>query len=38
MGVKNDPKAKQREGLPGKHCTEHMEVMQAKLTALEPNH
>ena len=37
MGEKNDPKAKRREWLPRKHCTEHMEVMQPRLTALEPN-
>ena len=34
MGVKNDPKAKRREWQPGKPCTEHMEVMQARLTTL----
>ena len=33
-GEKNDPKAKRREWQPGKPCTEHMEVMQARLTAL----
>ena len=37
MGVKNDPNAKRREWPPRKHCTEHMETMQARLTALEPN-
>ena len=36
-GKKNDPKAKRREWPPRKHFTEHMEVMQARLTALEPN-
>ena len=36
-GKKNDPKAKRREWPPRKHCTEHMETMQARLTALEPN-
>ena len=36
-GKKNDPKAKQREWPAGKCCTEHMEVMQARPTALEPN-
>ena len=35
MGVKNDPKAKRSEWPPQKHCTEHMEVMQAMLTALD---
>ena len=37
-GRTNDLKAKRREWPPGKRCTEHMEVMQARLTALEPNH
>ena len=37
-GRTNDLKAKRREWPPGKRCTEHMEVMQAMLTALEPNH
>ena len=36
-GEKNDPKAKRREWPPGKRCNEHMEVMQARLTALELN-
>ena len=37
-GRTNDLKAKRRELPSGKRCTEHMEVMQARLTALEPNH
>ena len=37
-GRTNDLKAKRREWPPGKRFTEHMEVMQARLTALEPNH
>ena len=37
-GRTKDLKAKRREGPPRKRCTEHMEVMQARLTALEPNH
>ena len=36
-GKKNDPKAKRREWPPRKHCSEHMDTMQARLTALEPN-
>ena len=36
MEYKNDPKAKRREWPPGKRCSEHMEVMQARITALEP--
>ena len=37
-GRTNDLKAKRREWPPGKRCTEHMEVMQARVTALEPHH
>ena len=37
-GQTNDLKVKRRERPQGKCCTGHMEVMQARLTALEPNH
>ena len=37
MGEKNDPKAKRREWPPGKRCTEHMGVIQARPTTFEPN-
>ena len=37
-GQTNDLKVKRRERPPGKCCTGHMEVMQARLTALQPNH
>ena len=39
MGVKNeknDPKAKTKREAARKRCTNHMEMMQARLTTLEP--